>query len=270
MKKVCVSLFVLFLFIISVTPAFADEGRYQYKGDDRGFSIYDKISKKNILYFPWSQYQLIHSPESIFFVFHNNETGTYSLYDIRNAKYVFNNDCTYIEEYEDNIFLVAKIIDKMGTLYGLYDATNKKIIIPFLYENISAVGKNEYEVEIDYSRYFVSKDEKWGVVDKFNKIIIPIKYDDVKLINKYDNSKYIVWKDGKCGIIDKFNKILIPVKYDKIEDENGKYFSTYTSSNIELYDTTNNKIIFSFPKDKYSSLYLKGNNLCVFKKKRKR
>ena len=68
--------------------------------------------------------------------------------------------------------------------------------------------------EYDYDGIFgkglarVSKDGKWGFVNKQGKVVIPIKYDLVYNIGNFRKFGFSegfadVEKDGLCGVIDK-------------------------------------------------------------------
>ena len=59
----------------------------------------------------------------------------------------------------------------------------------------------------------VVKNNKFGYVDKGNRIIVPIIYDDAK---PYNHGRALVGLNGKSGIIDKQGKIIIPIEYSNV------------------------------------------------------
>ncbi len=63
----------------------------------------------------------------------------------------------------------------------------------------------------------VCKNNKLGVIDKYGKEIVPLKYD-FHLTLGYKNGFLIIKKDEKYGIIDKKGKEIVPCTYDRIED----------------------------------------------------
>jgi len=56
----------------------------------------------------------------------------------------------------------------------------------------------------------VAKNNKFGYVDKGNRIIVPIIYDEAKA---YNHGRAMVTLSGKSGIIDKMGKIVVPIEY---------------------------------------------------------
>ena len=56
----------------------------------------------------------------------------------------------------------------------------------------------------------VTKNNKYGYVDKGNRIIVPIQYDEAK---PFSHGRAMVTLKGKSGIIDKLGNIIIPLDY---------------------------------------------------------
>uniref|UniRef100_UPI0025BF270B WG repeat-containing protein n=1 Tax=Cetobacterium sp. TaxID=2071632 RepID=UPI0025BF270B len=101
----------------------------------------------------------------------------------------------------------------------------KKQVAKFIYLNKFGILSDDGEVIISPSfddikdielrdRFFVNKNGKWGIINKFRKIIIDYEYEDIRGLDK---NKYIVKKNGKWGIINKDNEIKIPIKYENIK-----------------------------------------------------
>ena len=90
----------------------------------------------------------------------------------------------------------------------------------------------EYMEELFYHEGFflVAKNDKYGIIDKSRKIVIPLIYDDYLTESK---SKFLTaCKNDKYGLIDLDNNVIIPFEYDVIRDylpeslivkKNGKY-----------------------------------------------
>lgn len=63
----------------------------------------------------------------------------------------------------------------------------------------------------------VSKNKKWGFIDEFGKLVIPMIYDEVDYFEK--NNLCSVSKNGKSGFINKKGKEIIPIIYEKVKSE---------------------------------------------------
>lgn len=75
-------------------------------------------------------------------------------------------------------------------------------------------------------KFIVEKNNKFGIVDVKNNIILPLVYDEISDWTEYGprHSKFIV-KNGKTGLIDdKSFKVTIPPVYDKFLFVNGLIF----------------------------------------------
>lgn len=59
----------------------------------------------------------------------------------------------------------------------------------------------------------VKKDNKWGVINKRNEVIIPIQYDRIQ---EFGQDVFLVKNAGKSGVINSENNILVPLTCDTI------------------------------------------------------
>lgn len=125
----------------------------------------------------------------------------------------------------------------------------KKQVVKFMYLNKFGILSDDGEVIISPSfddikdielrdRFFVKKNGKWGIINKFRKIIIDYEYEDIR---ELDKNKYIVQKNGKWGIIGKDNEIEIPIKYENIKTIGNKIFLINTE-NVEIITKSLKKI----------------------------
>lgn len=142
MKKICISLFVLFLLIISITPAFADKERY-------------KIKEKN---------------------------GMYGLYDTNKKSFVIPIIYNCIRETGNkNIYIVSNVVHGLGyksSNYGLYDIRKKELIVPLKYFYIKDIERNGCGSDLMENIFYLEDidDSNSGYYDiNENKIIIPKK-----------------------------------------------------------------------------------------------
>ena len=142
-------------------------------------------------------------------------------------------DITPVFYDKDNRFIV-----KQNGLYGIIDI-NENIIVPIKFDEISNW------VEYGPEEHFITKDGKTGLISRQGKIVIPPDYDEIWI----NNSKLIKVKNkGLYGTVDWKNKIVHPIKYQQIlwewpfitqnpldtvyVKENSKYFSTDISGKV--------------------------------------
>lgn len=114
-----------------------------------------------------------------------------------------------------NWFLPLKFIDTENWIaqdndskkYGLVDAFLKPII-PFEYESM-------YSDRTNKDQYIVYKNKKVGILDKTGKVIVDIKYDNIR---HPDCSMVPVKLNNKWGILDIHGNEVLPFEYDDIGD----------------------------------------------------
>ena len=76
-----------------------------------------------------------------------------------------------------------------------------------------------YENAYDFSEglAFVEKDGKWGFIDKNGRTIIPFIYDTSSGAS-FHNGIAAVKKDGKSGMIDKSGNIVVPFNWQFLDN----------------------------------------------------
>jgi len=91
---------------------------------------------------------------------------------------------------------------------GLIENYTEKEIIPTKYDNMAWGINNLFRVKLN---------EKYGVIDISEKVIIPIQYTDMRAyVIEDDLLRIRVELDGKWGVMDTNGKEIIPIKYDDI------------------------------------------------------
>ncbi|QZK91043.1 WG repeat-containing protein [Flavobacterium sp. CHNK8] len=117
---------------------------------------------------------------------------------------------------------------------NLYDIQNNKLLVFSDYDEISGYFEN--------GLMKVVKNGKIGYVNKDNKIIIPLIYDQVKNISE---NKIIAEKDGFWGAIDLNNLTIIPFEYKHLNPfhEDLAFFSKDTNSKKIGYINSSNQIV---------------------------
>lgn len=133
----------------------------------------------------------------------------------KNAKFGFVNEeykeiapCIYDEI---DSFIHGLSIVRIGEMYGAIN-NEGKITIPL-----------EYPILIDLSIWgptmlMAVKNNRFGVVDKANKIIVPFEFDLVQAMF----GMIIVTKNGKKGLYNHKGDLVIPIKYDDIAQPSDK------------------------------------------------
>lgn len=104
---------------------------------------------------------------------------------------------------------------------------NTKIIIPNIYDDINIIwrynGANQIPSGANQYWFIVSKDNFYGVLDENGKEILPVKFDEITLLDIVNG--YVLCKE-KClhGILNLFTKeIIIPIIYDSITDSSNSF-----------------------------------------------
>src|SRR5699024_2900716 len=110
-------------------------------------------------------------------------------------------------------YLIQIIEDKVNLL-SIYDYT-------VLLSDYSRIGDEEnipgyiYSGSISNDNYItVCKDNKCGVVNNSNEIIIPLLYNDVNKVEQVEPSYFAVSKDEKYGIVNTKNEEVVEFIYD--------------------------------------------------------
>lgn len=152
----------------------------------------------------------------------------------------------------ENSFL---LLQDTKNKYGVYDEVNQKQCLPQIYSSI------KQKLPVERNTYFiVSKNNKFGIVDDKNTIIVPFLYDDLSfdLTNPYTSKETILpaKKNGKWGLISLKNKTLVDFGYQyiarihgernifkakiknkyKIIDKNGKELSADSFDNVANFE----------------------------------
>lgn len=165
-------------------------------------------------------------------------------------------------------------IKKEGEKYGVIDK-NGRWLLPAEYD----------EIKREYSYFLLTRDGKKGLLAKDSTFLIPTQYQDIKY---YSYEKFIkVKKDEKWGVINSQNKIVIPLQYERIENlgqnlikiYDGKYWKLinydgeeingqeYSSVNF-LSNMNNRDLIFVSQLYRSGIIDKKGNTIlpCKFEK----
>lgn len=161
-----------------------------------------------------------------------NEKGKLGVIN-QNGKLIVDFIYDIIEPCTDDVFAVA-VITENGTSYSVINSEGI-LILPskneayeftegFFYEQdkdkktkwYSVIGKLVFEGEakpLSSDFIAVSKNSKWGVIDKNGEKIINFLYSEVALLQEC----FIILRDDKIGLIDLNGKIIVDTIYNSIE-----------------------------------------------------
>ena len=145
--------------------------------------------------------------------------------------------------FERNGYIVLNKDDK----YGLIDALNGNVVIPFEYEHLDDFSEDLIAAEKNQKYGFINiKNETvipfpggnifantYGYINTKGDIVIKAQFDDIEPFN---NGFAAVKKDGKYGIINTKGEFVVPCEYGAI----GYYEKTDTI--IPLLDANYNQI----------------------------
>ena len=130
-------------------------------------------------------------------------------------------------------------------------------------------GKAVIPVEYDFAKgaysdglFCVKKNNLYGYVNKSNKIIIPLQYDDA---GEFSEGLAVVAKNGKLGCIDPTGTLVIPMVYSKIEPFSCGLALAKKDSGMFFMDKTGKKV-FACDLEDYRSF---SDSLALVKKDKK-
>lgn len=123
--------------------------------------------------------------------------------------------------YEDDILRFEK-----DGKYGLINFKGKEVLSPE-YSNIYALSGTEKSIVIE-------KDGKKGIFTTVsNEIVIEPKYDEIISINNNNENGYIVKNsENKYGIMSNDKKIILDLKYDEIKNLESKDYVVVKENNV--------------------------------------
>lgn len=115
--------------------------------------------------------------------------------------------------------------EKKGGYYFYY-AQSKKRIDNIIYQNLRELRTG----------YLVKKNNKYGMVDKTGKSLLPCEYEQMEVWSDSSSvgSLFLVVKDGKKGIVDEYGVFCTPVSYDDIYYPIGGYGQALSGGKARL------------------------------------
>jgi len=135
-------------------------------------------------------------------------------------------------------------------LFGYIDVTGK-LAIPYQFGSVgnfdsgtAIVSKyyddNGKEVLPYEDQYHNRSKQRWGVIDKTGKQIIPCQYESIYL---FRCGLAPVKKDGKYGYLNRSGEVVVPFIYDRADLFYGGYAQVHINHKFGLIDTAGNVIV---------------------------
>jgi hypothetical protein len=114
-----------------------------------------------------------------------------------NGKYLIQPQKNSISIFDDGTISI-----KRGSKWNYYTRSMKLLF----------TSSDELEFKDDLA--FFVKDDKWGVINNFGKVIVKPKYDAPMIFDGFSEGVGVVAMNGKQGAIDKLGRIRVPLVYD--------------------------------------------------------
>src|SRR5690554_1767010 len=164
----------------------------------------------------------------------NGQLSYYDNKDERVKTQFFENGNIKSENYYENGSYVYKVYDEEQNVIK----TNLRSLK--YAKTVSHNPNYDFEQKLANGLTIVEKNDKYGILNKKGKIVLPTKYDFIHF--EVDNNfemKYSVGeirKNGKDGLINDNGKIIVPLKYDRIDISNSGTYYTARKTNGDYKD----------------------------------
>ncbi|MES2556613.1 MAG: WG repeat-containing protein [Bacteroidota bacterium] len=160
--------------------------------------------------------------------------NNYGIMDLATQKVILPIEYGEIIPTAGTNLIVQKYGENGKTLSGACD-TNGTILIPVMYEKLDGDFYNGWSV--------CSKNGQFGVINLKNEPIVPLKYENLRVIyiqksNQYSKLDYlIVTKEGKQGIISLKEQVIVQPVYSNIRPANsGLMVTQYRQNGVISFD----------------------------------
>lgn len=190
---------------------------------DKTWFACDKNGKKKKLNIDSGEKLYLYPDDNLLVVFIPNKGD--ALFDVTSNKYVSGRFYQIALEYQRKF--VAEVKTTNGYKWFLINDKGQRI------------SSNEYdEVHyLDYGYLGVKKDNRYGVIDYNDRIIVPFEYENASDINTLTPNLFVVRKNGKEGIVNLNNQIVLDFLYDYIGiDNNTKLLEVIKDNKYSFLD----------------------------------
>lgn len=177
----------------------------------------------------------------------------------------FYRDVPNVRRLDDYLSFNEKIIakDAKEKAWGIYDLANKKWIIPAIYQELKPInttrqlGDQGLKHLLLTDAFVAKKDDKYGVVDNNNEIIVPFEYSKIGFTGSFFK---VFDANNRMNYYEVATKsLLFDIFYDNIQfDPSKPVLAILTFNNlIGIYDYENKAFIVE-PSEGYKSI--QGSN----------
>ncbi len=95
---------------------------------------------------------------------------------------------------------------------GMIDAASGKLFLPFIYDSATSLT---YYLK-PQGKLLVKNNGLVGVADSTGKIIVPVLYTHVAMLNDTSKNRYWIFRDNKRGMAGEDGKVILPPIYDNV------------------------------------------------------
>ena len=115
----------------------------------------------------------------------------------------------------------------------------KSVLIILFFLNLNFSYSQNFKQKIDINRFIERRNNKYGVVDSLNNIIIPFKYNYIE----FKNNRLIVRNKNLNGLLSLDNKELIPMRYEFLLPRNHDRFILFKRASLNGLSDSNGNLI---------------------------
>lgn|GEM_PF-2402876 len=95
---------------------------------------------------------------------------------------------------------------------GMIDAASGKLFLPFIYDSATSLT---YYLK-PQGKLLVKNNGLVGVADSTGKIIVPVLYTNVAMLNDTSKNRYWIFRNNKRGLAGEDGKVILPPIYDNV------------------------------------------------------
>lgn len=175
---------------------------------------------KVLIPFEWGGISVISGADN-YFILQDKKSSLKGIYNLINGKFVIPCEYKYIETLENSNYY--KVNNEKG--YNIVTIDNKPKFKNWYSELYTIYNSNNFIVKIN---------DRMGIIDENENIVLPIEYKDISHSAYNDGSFLAVNKEGKYGCVLINGKISLPFEYDQINYNYSKNLKTIKNNKCGL------------------------------------
>lgn len=163
----------------------------------------------------------------------------YGVIDINGSEILpFNYD--YLSKFQEGLAIAIKIQNNLAK-QGFIDENGKVVVLMEYEPHFSKGMSGDFLFRNGIAK--VSKNKKFGFIDKNNKPVIPIIYDEAVRIND-EFIKVLEYNQRRAGVFDISGKVVLPVEYDEhIVEKNGLFIARKSGESVAKFLNKNADVV---------------------------